>query len=215
MLKVVFGIVGLEARLKYGGVPRIVKEIPEAFLYLGSERESNGVRLGSTWGHFMAWKGLLGVDCDWEVVLEDDTILCSGFAAKVRARLEEADAMGAEVVQFSRFDQEAPHKDPRWIWHPAGKFMVTLANGYKRGFAERLCESIETSKEELFGFSRGQEVSSSDAYVRDFLKLSKTKFLESIPNLAQHDVDMPSSLGRATVVFGRKRISRRYDPEGS
>ncbi len=67
--------------------------------------------------HVRAWGEACAFGGDWVGVIQDDVVLCEGFAAKVRRRLAEADALGYRAVSFFNHAHNAPYLRPageRW-----------------------------------------------------------------------------------------------------
>lgn len=199
--------------MKYGGATRLLQELPDAHLIVDTEMR------GTAWGHFTALKWGFESGAEWVIACEEDAILCTDFPKKAKIRCVEAQRKGYSVIQFCRtVRQRKDTKDGRWVVYPNSMFITGVGNGYHFSFLRSYVSEVLSDFEGytgLFGDGPRTEAWTSESIVRLVLrKYGYRGFLETYPNLIQHDTKMPSSMG--TVATSRMtRTSWIYDQEGS
>jgi hypothetical protein len=196
-------------------VDRLKEALPGCYVFIDTEAK------GSLFSANQIWKYAFESGCEWVVVVQEDVILCKDFMAKAEKRCHEAAAMGYDVVQFCRMTKDRKaSKDGRWVSYPASRFTGAQCNAYRFTFLRRLLQELETNPDEHLGMIPGSKgrlcnrvKTHDDGFVNLILDKMHGKFLETVPDLAQHDASMPSALG-IPVTSRMRRVSFTYDENG-
>lgn len=171
--------------------------------------------------HIRAWReACAAFDGEWVGVIQEDAILCESFDRKVRARLAEADRLGYRAVSLFNARKSSPYlqlENERWaqidlmrMWEipaedgsgrkvkPAlpGELCVLLRREIAAGypdFAARhrdLYASFPRLHDTLLGLYLNSRLGGCeiDAIAVNHIRVA-------IPNLVDHRIDIPSSLG--------------------
>ena len=176
---------------------------------------------------------------DWVSVMQDDVVLCDGFAHKARRRLAEAGALGYRAVSFynhAHLGDSVVRLGERW-----GRVDLARAPGIRRaeagelalpsalpgeqcvavrrevaeryaGFAERhrdLYRMFPGVHDALFGLFLSAEIGG----VRDPWTVTESQVYITLPNLVDHR-DVASSLSHSHPTHNHRRASATFRPDG-
>jgi hypothetical protein len=171
--------------------------------------------------HIRAWReACAAFDGDWVGVIQEDAILCDDFDRKVRNRLAGADRLGYRAVSLFNARKSSPYLrqvHARWAQIDLGRMWeIPAADGsgktIKPALPGELCVLIR--RDLAAGYPefarRHRELYASfpglhDALLGLFLnsrlngceigEITANHIYVAIPNLADHRLDVPSSLG--------------------
>jgi hypothetical protein len=188
--------------------------------------------------HIRAWTEACAFGGDWVGVMQDDAVLCAGFAAKVHRRLAEADALGYRAVSFyngSHLDAYLERTGERWgridlarmpgiRRDPAGDRLLKsslpgeLCVAVRREVAERYAAFAARHAElyrlypgvhdGIFGLFLNAELGG----VADPAAITVNHVYIALPNLVDHR-DVPSTLSHPS--HGRRRASATFHPDAA
>lgn len=171
--------------------------------------------------HIRAWREACATfDGDWVGVIQEDAVLCDGFDRKVRNRLAEADRLGYQAVSLFNGRKSSPYLNPvgeRWaridlarMWEipaedgsgwkvkPAlpGELCVLLRRDLATHYPDfaRRHEDLYARFPRLHDALLGLFINS---YLggRPIEEIEENHVYVAIPNLCDHRIEIPSSLG--------------------
>lgn len=187
--------------------------------------------------HIRAWTEVCAFGGDWVGVMQDDVVLCDGFAGKARRRLAEADALGYRAVSFynnSHNDAYLQRTGERWGQidlarmpgirrAPAGDRLLKsalpgeLCVAVRREVAERYAGFAARHAElyrlypgvhdGIFGLFLNAEIGG----VADLESVTVNHVYIALPNLVDHRDDVPSSF--SDPLHQRRRTSASFRPD--
>ncbi len=187
--------------------------------------------------HVRAWAEACAFGGDWVGVMQDDAVLCAGFAAKARRRLAEADALGYRAVSFynhAHLDAYVERTGERW-----GRIDLARMPGIRRAPAgDRLLKSslpgeqCVAMRREIAGRYAAFAARHAELYrlypgvhdgilglflnteiggVTDLDAVAVNHVHIALPNLVDHRDDVPSTFADPT--HGRRRTSASFRPD--
>lgn len=171
--------------------------------------------------HIRAWReASAAFDSPWVGVIQEDAVLCDEFAGKVRRRLAEADRLGYRAVSLFNARKSSPHLKPvneRWAQIDLGRMWeIQAADGsgrtIKPALPGELCVLLR--REIAAGYpdfaGRHRDLYASFPRLHDALlglylnsclggraigASEQNHVYVAVPNLVDHRIDVPSSLG--------------------
>lgn len=197
---VAFVILTCKKREGLGLVEGLSEALPGALVYKDEKM------YGSTYGHYQSWKLGVSVGADWIVVVEDDAILCSGFQGLAEARVLEAKGYGHHLVSFFSprlLKEEQDRKLMYEHWYPTKVRNFSghpVCYGLSSFLAKRCINIVKEEWDEVVGWyrTRSRELglrATPGWVIRTGAGRKVPLYLEAEPNLVQHNVSIPSTVG--------------------
>ncbi len=186
--------------------------------------------------HIRAWREACATFADdWVGVIQEDALLCDDFARKVRHRTAEADALGIQIFSLFNGRKSSPYLEPvtpRWaridlarMWEipaedgsgvtvkPAlpGELCVVMRRDlavHYPAFAERhqdLYARFPRLHDALLGLFVNSHLGRCGIG-----EIAENHVRVAIPNLCDHRIEIPSSLGHTTN--DPRRASGTFSP---
>lgn len=238
-MKVTFIVGTCVERKKAGfGGKNIMQQIPGCIEFYDDKME------GTLRAHSKALKAGVDTGADWVLLMQDDVILANGFYEKAQKRIQEAVSLNMNIkcVQFFRIDPDdkAYRNVTRWRVLPIKNLMWEQANAYRRDIIEEWYKWLwdDGHIEEFPHAPRIRK--DGTVYRRDMMpkgtknrwghpgqghdgtwaewwneKYPEDLLVITSPNLADHDLSTPSTLGTGQTMYGYMRNSKFFDLDGN
>lgn len=154
-----------------------------------------------------AFEFMLSTDAEWGLLLHDDTVIADDFQSKVLARLDEAEEQfDARAVSFFMFGEQTKAKGERWLKRKGKTFRNEQALALDSGLIQGLVD---------YSWTHGHEFKHTDMLISTYLARHEIDVYNTVPDLVNHRLEIPSTVGHNPVIFGRERASKSFSPEGT
>jgi len=171
--------------------------------------DPDGLWKGGSRNQLRTWEALRADPPGWALAVEDDAILHPDFWNRANALLQ--DAPSPVVSFYSMGWKKDPVHPEGWRMIPGNQYLGAVCLAWRLDFLQGfLRQSYRLMREAVTLW--GDHGNYFDAIQKLYYAEQKITVAVAIPNLADHDLSVPSLQGHQRTFGGHERRSYTFDP---